>query len=434
MPPIRLDGTVVAKVGYISAFFLTGYRRHGPIFRFRRGPQKFTVLAGREANLFIARQGKHILRADEYRRDQNVELGVEQTLVSMGGAEHLRHRRIQKRGYSREAVAAHAASLAAVVCDAASRWAPRQRLRVRDALPPIIAEQLGLGILNHPLGDYFDDVTLFVRTIVVETVAKTRPRTVLDTPEYERAKARSYELADKVIAAHRDEPIGPGRPDLVDDLLGALDEDPSLMTLQELRVAVLGGYIGGLDTVAYTCAFMLYCLLKHPDTLARAVEEVDRLWGDGMSDPASLSELRTLHHTALETLRLYPLSGAVQATAMAAFEFAGYRVPEGANLILATTVPHLLPEHFPEPFAFDTDRYAAPRGEHRVPGTFAPFGIGPHLCLGAGAAETLIMLTMAGLLRTVRLEIDPPDYELQIEMIPVPVPKDFYVVVSEQRR
>ena len=349
MPPIRLGRAVVAKVGYISAFFLTGYRQHGPIFRFRRGPQEFTVLAGREANLFIAREGKRILRADEYRRDQNVEFGVEQTLVSMAGAEHLAPSPNPEARLLARSGGSTCGGARAVVCDAASKWAPRQRLLVRDALPPIIAEQLGLGILNHPLGDYFDDVTLFVRTIVVETVAKTRPRTVLDTPAYERAKERSYELADKVIAAHRDEPIGPGRPDLVDDLLRALDEDPTVMTLQELRVAVLGGYIGGLDTVAYTCAFMLYCLLKHPDTLARAVAEVDRHWGDGMSDPASLAELRTLHHTALETLRLYPLSGAVQATAMASFEFAGYRVPEGANLILATTVPHLLPSISPSP-------------------------------------------------------------------------------------
>ena len=433
MPPVRLNPDTVARVGYISAFFLEGYTTLGPIFRFRRRSEEFTVLAGREANLFVTREGQRIIRADEYRRGQNIELAVEQTLVSMGGAEHLRHRRIQKRGYSRAALDAHSVRLVSIVRERTARWMPGQRLLVRDVLPPIIAEQLGVGVLNHPLGDYFDDVTLFVRTIVAETVAKTRPRSVLDTPEYARAKRRSFELADDVIAAHRTEPAGPGRPDLVDDLLQALETDPGLMTPQELRIAVLGGYIGGLDTVAYTCTFMLYCLLKHPEVLARATAEVDRVFGCGTPDTITAAEFRTLHHTALETLRLYPLSGAIQATVDAPFEFSGCFVPSGANLIVATTVPHFLPEYFPGPLQFDVDRYAPPRREHQLAGAFAPFGIGPHLCLGAGMAEALIVLTMAALLRSVRLELDPPDYQLQIEMIPVPVPKDFCVVVSEQR-
>ncbi|HMF60337.1 MAG TPA: cytochrome P450, partial [Vicinamibacterales bacterium] len=436
-PPLmlspRLDRETVRRVGFISAFFLEGYRTLGPIFRFRRGPQEFTVLAGRAANLFVTREGKRIIRADDYRRDQNLEFGVDQTLVSLSGEEHLRHRRIQKRGYSRTALDARSGALMAIVGAAAARWATGQRLHVRDVFPPIIAEQLGVGVLNYPLGDYFDDVTLFARTVVAETVAKTRPRSVIDTPEYERAKTRSLELADKVIAAHRDEPGGPGRPDLVDDLLDALAADPTLMTPQELRIAVLGGYIGGLDTVAYTCTFMLYCLLTHPETLARATAEVDRFFAADPADTTPVSALRTLHHTALETLRLYPLSGAIQATAAVPFEFSGYHVPAGADLIVATTVPHFLPEHFPDPFTFDIERYAPPRNEHHVEGAFAPFGIGPHLCLGAGMAETLIILTMAALLRTVRLELDPPDYELEIEMIPVPVPKNFRVVVSGQR-
>ena len=433
IPSLRLNPDTVARVGYISAFFLEGYNTLGPVFRFRRGPQEFTVLAGREANLFVTREGQRIIRADEYRRDQNIELGVEQTLVSMGGAEHLRHRRLQKRGYSRAALEARSARLVAIVRERAARWMPGQRLLVREVLPPIVAEQLGAAVLNHPLGDRFDDVTLFVRTLVAETVAKTRPRSILDTSEYKRAKRRSLELADNVIAAHRQEPTGPGRPDLVDDLLQALDSDPGLMTPQELRIAVLGGYIGGLDTVAYTCTFMLYALLKHPEVLARATAEVDRVLGGETPDAIPLGELRTLHHAALETLRLYPLSGAIQATVAAPFEFSGYFVPSGANLIVATTVPHFLAEYFPEPLQFDVDRYAPPRGEHRLPGAFAPFGIGPHLCLGAGLAEALIVLTMATLLRSVRLELDPPDYQLQIEMIPVPVPKDFFVVVSRQR-
>ena len=53
------------------------------------------------------------------------------------------------------------------------------------------------------------------------------------------------------------------------------------------------------------------------------------------------------------------------------------------------TVPHFLPEFFPEPEEFDIDRYHAPRNERRLDGAYAPFGLGDHTCLGAGIAEIL---------------------------------------------
>jgi cytochrome P450 len=404
----------------------------GPIFRSRRGAEEYTVLAGPEANLFIAQNGAKLLRADRYRRDQDLEFGVGRSLVSMNGDEHARMRRLQKRGYSRAALDDKYPELIEVVRRSVRNWKVNKPVLVRDALPPIVAEELGVGVLGYPLGDYFDDVTMFVRTVVIETVAKVRPRTVLDSPEYRSAKTRSLRLADRVIAAHRKTLVG-RRSDLVDDLLAAIAEDPALMTKQELRIAVLGGYIGGLDTVAYTCAFMLYSLLKHSDVLTRITAEVDGAFGDGFLKPGDLRNMRVMRYATLETLRLYPLSGAIQATAARAFEFAGHRVDEGANVIVATTVPHFMESLYPQPFVFDVDRHAGHRHEHQNPGAFAPFGIGPHICLGAGMAEVLIMLTMAALLHTARFALHPPNYTVRIGMIPVPVPFDFHVMVTEHR-
>jgi cytochrome P450 len=308
-------------------------------------------------------------------------------------------------------------------------WPRGEPILVRDALPPIIGELLGLGVLHHPLGDAFDDVALFVRTVVIETVARTRPRSVLDSEEYRIAKARSLELADRVIEAHRESAEGPGRPDLVDDLLAAFDAEPGLLSEQELRLAVLGGFVGGLDTVAYTCAFLLHALLAHPEILELVRGEADDALGGGSPTAATFGALRELHDAALETLRLYPLSPAVQAAAGETFEFAGYRIKEGDDLIVATTVPHFLDEIYSDPLRFDTARCRPPREEHRRPGAFAPFGIGPHVGLGAGAAMSLILVTVATLLHSAELAIDPPDYRLQIGMVPVPVPWDFRVIV-----
>lgn len=429
----RMPGQSGALTGQDFTFFLDSYLDVGPIFRFRRPNQEFVVIAGPEANQFVTLEGAGHLSAREFRREQDEELGVGKNLVSMGGEEHYRFRRQQKRGYSRSALDHKYEELTAVTQGIARQWEPGQRVLVKEVMPRIIAEQLGAGILNYPVGDYLGDILLFVRTVVAETVARVRPKMVLYSPAYRRAKARSLELANKVIEFHRLNPPTGREPDLVDDLLAALEEDGQALTPQELRIAVLGGYIGGLDTVAYTCSYLLYALLKHPDVRERVVAEVDAAFADGPLTPKKLRDLESLHHAVLETLRMYPVAAAIQATVSRPFEFAGHRVDEGQNLIAATTVTHYLPQFYPEPDRFDIDRYGKERGEHKRPGAFAPFGLGPHICLGAGIAEVLIMLTTAALLRAVRLEADPPDYELRLEFTPTPVPKDFYVRVAEHR-
>jgi cytochrome P450 len=175
---------------------------------------------------------------------------------------------------------------------------------------------------------------------------------------------------------------------------------------------------------------MLYALLSHPDILERVQQEVDAALSNGTPKSETFAGMKTLHDAAMETLRLYPLSAAIQATAATTFEFAGHRIEEGQNLVVATTVPHFLEELYPNPLRFDVDRFRPPREEHCRPGAFAPFGLGPHICLGAGLATSLIVVTMASLLQAARFATHPPDYELKIGMIPVPVPYDFHITVS----
>lgn len=437
LPPwtqvLNLPEKAEYTLGQVSSFFLESYKVMGPIYRFRRFNQEFTVISGIEANQFMARKAKHHFCAHEFRREQNEELGVEKTLVSMNGAEHQWLRRLQKGGYSRSVLDHQYPELVALTQGIVRTWQPSERILLKEVMPRIVAEQLGIGVLNHPLGDNLEDILIFVRTVVIETVARMRPKCVIHMPFYRRAKANAIALADQVIEYHRATTGQRQVPDLVDDLLAAFGKYEGLRSQQELRIAVLGGYIGGLDTVANTCCFMIYALLKHPDVLVKVVAEVDDACRGGVPSPPMVRNMTTLHYAALETLRMYPVAAAVQGTVSFPFEFAGYRVEEGTNLIIATTVPHHLWEYFPDPHQFDIDRYSKPRSEHRRPGAFAPYGVGKHTCLGAGMAEVFIKLTIASILRTVRLEIDPPDYELEIEAMPTPVPSNFYVRVVEQR-
>ncbi|HEV2662175.1 MAG TPA: cytochrome P450, partial [Ktedonobacteraceae bacterium] len=118
------------------------------------------------------------------------------------------------------------------------------------------------------------------------------------------------------------------------------------------------------------------------------------------------------HGAAMETLRLYPISLGHSCRALQPFIFAGYRVEPGADVFVAMTVSHFLPELFHQPEVFDVDRYSSPRNEHRQPGAYAPFGLGDHTCLGAGIAETQLMSTIATLLFLYQLALDAPDHTI----------------------
>lgn len=174
----------------------------------------------------------------------------------------------------------------------------------------------------------------------------------------------------------------------------------------------------GLDTVASICSFISYELLKHPDLLAQVTAEADTLFEKGTPSLHDLRQIDVIHRVALETLRRYPLSPMTKRTVANSFEFEGYQVPAGEQVLIGFAVPHLMEEYFPEPHRFDIDRYTPERAEHRQAGVYAPFGVGVHQCLGRSLAEVLIALNVATLVHDTELALESPHYQLKISRLP----------------
>jgi cytochrome P450 len=106
-------------------------------------------------------------------------------------------------------------------------------------------------------------------------------------------------------------------------------------------------------------------------------------------------------------------------------------VQAGSEVFVANTVTHYLPEHYPDPYTFNVDRLSQDgKGER---GAFAPYSLGEHLCLGAGLAESLMMISIASLLHHHELELESPDYEVRIQSAPLPNPGKGFKVVHRKR-
>ena len=435
-PGLPLVGDALAMAGDVGAFFTQQYLRLGPVFRVHALNRRFTVLAGPEANLFVTREGRLHLRSREFWMDFDRELGAARSMLSMDGAEHARMRKAQKTGYSRSFIHEHLDEVIAITRREVSAWPLDEPVPGLYALQRIITDQLGTIAAGMSPRDYLDDMIVFVRTLLAARVTHQRPALLMRTPRFRRARQRVEELYATVRAAHENEPAH--RPDadtdLVDDLLALHHADPQFLPETDLMPAVLGPFIAGLDTVGSTCAFMLYALLKHPDLLERMTAEADASFDGGTLTADALRRLDVTHRVGLETLRMYPIAPAITRTVSNTFEFAGYTIPAGEQVIVATTVPHHLEQYFPEPERFDIDRYTPERQEHRQPGVFAPFGAGPHVCLGAGFAEVSIAATMATIVREIEPALDPPDYALKISPAPTPSPDDRFKFRVVRRR
>ena len=423
-PGLPFAGHAFALSGDVGAFLTRQHRRLGPVFRVRAFGRRFTVIAGPEANLFVTRSGARHLRSHESWSDFDAELGAGRSLVSMDGPEHIRMRSAHQPGYSRSVIQSRLDDVVAITRREIAAWPLGRPVPALAALQRIVTEQLGVLAAGVSPAECLDDLTVFVRTLVAARVTRQRPAFLTRLPRFRRARRRIEELFARVRAAH-DPARRSGVPrDLVDDLLALHAVDPTFLPETDLFPALVGPFLAGVDTLGGTTAFMLYALLTHPDLLARMRVEVDEAFVDGVLTVDAVGRLDVTHRVALETLRLYPIAPALMRTVTNAFDFGGYTIPAGERVIVGTTVSHHLAQCFPDPARFDIDRYLPERREHRRPGAFAPFGVGPHVCLGAGFAEVAILATMATIVRDVDLVLDPPGYRLRTRPVPTPHPDD----------
>ena len=422
-----------------ARLFVEQYRKLGPIFRLPQPGKPLTILAGPEANTFMARYEDEFFITRLPWEDFDSSLA---TLGSIGtskagdGEDNRQRRARSSRGYSRAQVIYQLPRMIEITHEFTQAWLPGSSVAVLPSMQRVVAEQLGQLLVRHGPGDYLQDFITYLDTnINLAFNPGPQAMAALSLPEYVQAKERAHELGRSILEAHRAalDPIG--HPDLMDDVLEEAKKHPAEYPETILEGAGLGPLLAGLDTVANTCSFMFYALLKHQQVLKRVEAEVDTVFAQGPLTWEELKSMQALHGAAMETLRLYPVASGHRTRVAKPLTFAGYRLEPGDDVLVAMTVSHFLPELFPEPETFDIDRYHDPRNEHRQRGAYAPFGLGEHTCLGAGIAEIQLMVIIGTLLHAYELELDPPSYELTIVHAPTPSPgKHFRIRVIAKRK
>lgn len=435
VPGLPLLGNGLQMRKGLVRFLTEQYHKHGPVFELEAFKRKFLIMAGPEANLFLLREGKNHLRSGDHWLDFHQELGAARSVVTLDGADHHQFRTAMRAGYSRGQFESSLADADAIVADAVDRLPVDRELPVFKTIQRIVSEQVGLVSGGMSSRDYFDDLRIFLEALLQAHMIRNKPPILMKMPWVRRARQRSFAFFEEVLAEHDPELRGDvERRDLIDDLLEMHRLNPNLMAETDMWFPVMGPFIVGMHTAAATTSYTLYNLLRHPETMARVQREADDLFAGGPLTSEGVHRLTDTLYSTQETMRLYPVVPGISRTVSNSFDFAGYRIPAGANLLIATPVTNRLPEYYPEPDRFDIDRFSPERRrQHTRPGIYAPFGLGSHSCLGQGFTLALMPLTIASILHRREIALASDNYRIQTRFTPLPRPDDRFKVRLRRR-
>ena len=145
----------------------------------------------------------------------------------------------------------------------------------------------------------------------------------------------------------------------------------------------------GLETTAQTLRLLTYYLFTNKTILRRLRDELRSLntkLPSSASSP-SLSQLEQLPYLTaviMEALRLAP--GLATRLARIAPDreivYAGKSIPAGTPVSMTALLMHWDEHEYPEPRAFDPDRWLDAERRKRAEKTFGPFSRGSRICIG----------------------------------------------------
>jgi cytochrome P450 len=194
--------------------------------------------------------------------------------------------------------------------------------------------------------------------------------------------------------------------DIASAVIASRDAETGEPFTREELIDQLGVFfLAGHKTTASALTWLFFVLATRPELMARLRAEIDDAGELGAGTLKALPFTRALFR---EALRLYPPITFMPRVALRDTEIGGTRVRRGAIVMISPWSMHRHYALWDAPHRFDPDRFMPDREKQIVPGSFIPFGAGPHICIGAGFAQLESALILAEFARAFDFEIEAP--------------------------
>jgi cytochrome P450/NADPH-cytochrome P450 reductase len=230
------------------------------------------------------------------------------------------------------------------------------------------------------------------------------------------------------------------------DMLGAMMTGVDRATGEQLddvniRYQINTFLIAGHETTSGLLSCTLYALLKHPDVLKKAYEEVDRVLGPDIEARPTYQQVTQLTYVTQilkEALRLWPPAPAYGVAPLQDETIGGrYRLRKNTFTTVLVLALHRDPSVWgPNPDAFDPENFSREAEAARPVNAWKPFGNGQRACIGRGFAMHEAALAIGMILQRFRL-IDHKRYQMVLKETLTIKPDGFKIKVrarTEQER
>ncbi|QCK84364.1 cytochrome P450 [Phreatobacter aquaticus] len=227
-------------------------------------------------------------------------------------------------------------------------------------------------------------------------------------------------LVDDIIRERRRGGHGTEQNDLLNYMLAGVDKQTGeSLSDENIRYQINTFLIAGHETTSGLLSFTLYFLLNHPDVLAKATEEVDRVLGNDINlQPtyAQVNQLTYVSQVLKEALRLWPTAPAFGLYPYKDEVIGGQYPLKSKTFVTALTLMlHRDPSVWgSDPEAFNPDHFSREAEAERPVNAYKPFGNGQRACIGRQFAMQEAVLVLGMILQRFQL-FDHTKYQLKIK-------------------
>jgi cytochrome P450 len=436
VPLYRLLLNPHARTGNLSALFAEVTKQYGPVFEIAPPFSKPNIfLSGAEVNRWVRRHGRKYLTSKSYLGDFEKVYGAVGILPSLDGADHFRYRKTMTPAYSRGRLEGQLDMVYSKAREYMANWKVGESYPGNNLCVRMINAQMSPLSLSVDSQDIMDDIIAFKERAINTHLLNILPKFMLKTPGIKRKAKAIDTLIERIQSVHTSAQRTGCPRNLVDDLLSLRANDPILLPESNLRFALSASVLAA-KYMGDTFSFVVYAMASQPELYDKIRSEADSLFsnGDPVGKDFTSANMEITDRFINECFRMYPIGPMSVRDVVNTFTVEGYEIPQGSRVNIAQTAPHYMEDSFPDPFSFDIDRYLPPRNEHKNPG-YAPYGLGPHTCLGARWMTLHLAVNLLIIAHYFTLRVYPEDYELRISPFPSMKPnKKLKFHITEQRR
>lgn len=167
-------------------------------------------------------------------------------------------------------------------------------------------------------------------------------------------------------------------------------------------------FFAGSETTSSTMEWAMAELLRKPDSMKKAKEEINRVIGPQRKvEESDIDNLPYLQAVIKETLRLHPvLPLLLPRNAMQDTDYMGYFIPKETQIFVNVWAIGRDPETWEDPLAFKPERFLGSKIDYKGQNfELLPFGSGRRICLGISLAHKVVHLGLATLLHSFDWEL-----------------------------